>query len=327
MYSKRTRAVTATNYRTRIRRKRIILAIAVLVAGGAITAAVIPFSSKIKSGTGNQRKELLRLWGDGSYEEVFKRCQDALDSRPMDYFLLTMHGFSAYQLGVSRVNNLDAAFYFEECVQSLRKAKLLKNAATDGRLYYVLGKAYWYKGESFSYLSVRYLEKARELSAYSAADIPEFLGMAYASMGDYRNSVAALSEALNPQGEGGEGRDTDNSMSGPLLLHIARSYLALEEFEAARAYLQRCLEVSPDSNVILQARLLLAEVLKSAGDTGGAVKQLSDILAESGDSAEVHYRLGELYAQQGENARARAEWRQAIRADPAHARARSRLSL
>jgi Flp pilus assembly protein TadD len=79
--------------------------------------------------------------------------------------------------------------------------------------------------------------------------------------------------------------------------------------------------------VVLQARLLLADVLKSAGDTGGAVKQLSDILAESGDSAEVHYRLGELYAQQGDNARARAAWRLAVRADPAHAGARSRLAL
>jgi tetratricopeptide (TPR) repeat protein len=327
MYSKRTRAVTATNYRTRIRRKRIILAIAVLVVGGAITAAVIPFSSKIKSGMGNQRKELLRLWGNGDYEEVFKRCGAALESRPMDYFLLTMHGFSAYQLGVSRVNNLDAAFYFEECVRSLRRAMLLKNAANDGRLHYVLGKAYWYKGESFAYLSVRYLEKSREMSSYSVADIPEFLGMAYASVGDYRKSVAAFSEALYPQGENGEQRGADTASLGPLLLHIARSYLALGEYEPARAYLQRCLEVSLDSNVVLQARLLLADVLKSAGDTGGAAKQLTDILAESGDSAEVHYRLGELYSQQGENARARAEWRLAVRADPAHAKARSRLSL
>jgi tetratricopeptide (TPR) repeat protein len=292
---------------------------------GAAFAAVTPLSSKLKARAGSQRKEILRLWEDGSYLEVFERCQVALGSRPTDYFLLTMHGFSAYQLGVSRVNNLDAARYFDDCVWSLRKAMLLKNAANDGRLYYVLGKAYWYKGESFADLSVKYLEKAGELS-YSASDIPEFLGMAYASIGNYRSSVAAFSEALNPQGGGSAGRES-SEQPGLLLLYIARSYLALSEFESAKAYLIRCIEVSPDSHVVFQAKLLLSEVLNNAGDTGGAVQQLADILSESGDNAEVHFRLGELYARQGEPTRARAEWRLAIRVDPAHAGARSRLSL
>ena len=330
MYSKRTRGVTAFDYKARRRRRRIILAIAVLVAGGVVTSVVFPVSSKPKSGIRSQRRELLRFWENGSYEEVFKRCRAALDSRPMDYFLLTMYGFSSYQLGVSQINNLEAALFFDECVLSLRKAMLMKDAAKDGRLYYVLGKAYWYKGEDFADLSVTYLEKSRELS-YSAADIPEFLGMAYASIGDYRSSVAVFAEALNPpvqktEARGAAGRE-DPGSSGPLLFYIARSYLALDEYETAGAYLHRCIEASPDSNVVFQARLLLADALKSAGDTEGAVKQLMEVLEESGDNAEVHYRLGELYALQGETARARAEWRLAIRADPAHAKARMRLSL
>jgi Tfp pilus assembly protein PilF len=52
-----------------------------------------------------------------------------------------------------------------------------------------------------------------------------------------------------------------------------------------------------------------------------------DILGEAGENAEARYQLGELYALQGETARARAEWRLALRADPAHLKARSRLSL
>ena len=319
MYSKRPRSV----YMTRIRRKRIFLTVAVLIAAGAVIAAVIPFSSRYKDGIGGKRKEILQLWENGSYDRVFNLCGVSLDSRPTDYFLLTMRGFSAYQLGISRINNLDAARYFDECVESLRKAMLLKDAANDGRLYYVLGKAYSYKGESFANLAVRYLEKARELS-YSAADIPEYLGMAYASVGDYRSSVEAFSEALNPQtGE----EDNPSGQSGLLLLSIARSYLALNEYEQARAYLSRCIEVSPDSNILLQAKLLLAQALQNSGDTGGAVRQLTEILTESGDIAEVHFQLGELYAEMGDNARARAEWRQAVRTDPAHAGARMRLSL
>jgi len=316
MYSKRTRF----DYRSRIRRKRIVFLLAALLAAGTVTAVVIPFSSRL-NGNGRPRREILRHWENGSFDEVFRLSQAALELRPADYFLLTMHGFSAYQLGISQINSLDAARYFNECTVSLRRAMLLRNSAGDGRLYYVLGKAYSYKGESYADLVIKYLEKARELS-YNIADIPEYLGMAYASIGDYRSSVAAFSEALNPRGDGGY-----SGQSGLLHLSIAGSYFALNEYETARAYLLRCIDVSRDSNILLQAKLLLAQVLENTGDTDGAIRHLTEILDESGDIAEVHYRIGELYARQGETARARASWRQAIRADPAHASARVRLSM
>jgi len=335
MYNRRTRAAAAFNYRARIRRRRVIFAIITLAAVGVIFAAVRPLSLNLgtRAGTGNQRREIQRLWENGDYLEVFDLCRAALVSRPTDYFLLTMTGFSAFQTGVSRINSLDAAYYFDESVLSLRKATLLKNAANDGRLYYVLGKAYWYKGESFADLSVKYLEKARELS-YNASDIPEFLGMAYASLGDYRRSVAAFAEALNPQATGqtgdmADGRADGGSQEQPglLLLSIARSYLALNEYETARAYLHRCIAVSPDSNIARQAKLLLSEALFNTGDTGGAIRLLAETLEEFGENAEIRFRLGELYFRQGDTARARAEWRLAVRADPAHAGARLRLSL
>jgi len=262
------------------------------------------------------RKELLRLWESGSFDEVFTRSQSELDSRPTDYFLLTMNGFSAYQLGISQINSLNAEQYFDRCIWSLRQAMQQKNADNDGRLYYVLGKAYSYKGENYADLTIKYLEEARKLSD-TTADIPEYLGMAYYAVGDYRKSVAALSEALGTSAEG---------PSGPLLLFIARVYIALDEFDNARPYLQRCIEVSPDFRVVLDARLYLAEVLKMQGDIEGAVKQLQDIIAETGDNAEAHYQLGELYALQGNVTRARAEWRNAYKADPTHVKARARLN-
>jgi tetratricopeptide (TPR) repeat protein len=172
--------------------------------------------------------------------------------------------------------------------------------------------------------------------SYNAADIPEYLGLAYAAVGNYRNSVTAFAEALVMQSRGkdilsdewplGEVSSAERP-SGLLLLSIARSYLALSEFEQARAYLQRCVEISPDSRTVLSARLLLSEVLQKAGDNNGAKQQLMDILGEAGENAEAHYQLGELYALQGETTRARAEWRLALRADPAHLKARTRLSM
>ena len=318
MYNRKTRTATAFNYRARMRRRRIFLAIMALAAVGVIFAVLRKTGLPTIAGAGRQRREILRLWENASYLEVYELSRDALETRPTDYFLLTMYGFSAFQLGDSRINNLDAALYFDECIRSLRKATLHKNAANDGRLYYVLGKAYWYKGESYADLSVKYLEKAVELS-HNASDIPEFLGLAYASIGDYRGSVAAFSGALNPS-EGSPGQPL-------LLLSIARSYIALEDHEAARAYLYRCIEVSTDSNVVFQAELLLSETLANSGDTGGAIKLLENMLKKYGVNAEIHFRIGELYTRQGDAARARAEWRLALRADPAHAGVRMRLSL
>jgi len=317
MYSRRTRS----SYRSYIRRKRLVFLGAALIIAGGAAAATVQLAWRFSGAVRGERKEIVRLWEAGSYEEVYGRSQADLVSRPLDYFLLTMHGFSAYQLGVSQINSLNAQRYFDDCLWALRKALLLKNAANDGRLYYVLGKAYNYKGESYADLAVKYLEKARDLS-YNAADIPEYLGLAYKAVGDYRNSVAAFAEALVVQGQG-----TDDRPPGLLLLSIAESYFALDEFEQARAYLQRCIDVSPDSRNILAARLLLSNVLRNMGDNEGARQQLTHILAEAGENAEAHYRLGEIYALEGETVRARAEWRLALRANPAHTEARKRLSL
>jgi tetratricopeptide (TPR) repeat protein len=307
---------TQSAYRKHLRRKRLIFTAAVLVFIGLAVFASTRVVVKVREWAAKgDRRELLHLWDSGDFNEVFSISQTALDSHPTDYFLLTIHGFSAYQLGISQINSLNAEQYFDKCIWSLRKAMQNKNSENDGRLYYVLGKAYSYKGENFADLTIKYLEKARELSD-STADIPEYLGMAYFAVEDYRSSVAAFSEALGTSAEG---------PSGPLLLFMARAYLALGEFDNARPYLQRCIEVSPDFRTVFSARLLLAETLKMKGELEGAVKQLQDIIAETGDNAEAHYQLGELYALQGNTTRARAEWRLAIRADPAHTKARARL--
>ena len=308
---------TWTDYKKQARRRRLVFAVVILLFASVAATASTHFAGRFRGMARGERRELLSLWDSGSYDTVFSLSQTALVSRPLDYFLLTMHGFAAYQMGISQISSLDAEHYFDACIWSLRKAMLLRNAENDGRLLYVLGKAYSYKGENFADLSVKYLEKARVLS-FNAADIPQYLGMGYAAMGDHRRSVIAFTEALGNEGELGP--------SGPLLLAIAQSYLVLGEFDAARAYLQRCIVISPDSRVVIAARLLLAEVMRNADDIEGAMQQLQDILDETGENADARFQLGELFAIQGNTVRARAEWRLALRADPAHIGARTRLA-
>ncbi|MDR0877341.1 MAG: hypothetical protein LBN21_04755, partial [Treponema sp.] len=223
MFTKKGRS----NYGVHTHRNKILAVLAFLLAALAVTLVLVIISQR-KNGPGNERDELRRLWEEGSYYEVFEKSRQALAEKPLDYFLLTLNGFSAYQLGIAQINTTDTLTYIDSCILSLRRAILLKNAAGDGRVYYVLGRAYHYKGDDYADLAIEYLERAKALS-YDAEDIPEFLGLAYAAVHDFRSSVAAFSQALN--------KDSDI-----LLLSIAESYIALEEYDSARAYLLRCIE-------------------------------------------------------------------------------------
>jgi tetratricopeptide (TPR) repeat protein len=309
---------------------RIVRVLVLFMAAGAGLSLVTNLKNK---GSGSIQKELSRLWEEGSYKSAFELSKAELARRPLDYFLLSIHGFSAYQLGISQINSSDTIAYIDECIWSLRKALIAKNIGAKGRVYYVLGKAYYYKGAFFADLAVKFLEQARAFS-YAARDIPEYLGLAYAALHDYRNSVAAFTLALNPSSIGGsepEGTgELEEPQRGPsdlLLLSIARSYIALGEPLAAKAYLFRCVETSRDSWSVVAARLLLGGILAGEGASEEAEAQYLLVLSENGENAEVHYQLGELYAARGDATRARAEWRRAVRIDPAHRQARLRLNI
>jgi tetratricopeptide (TPR) repeat protein len=308
----------------------VLVAVVVIISIGLLLVFLIPWSNKV----GNEKNELAQLWDAGSYDEAFRVSGEMLEDKPLDYFLLMFHGFSSYQLAIAQINNFDTLSYIDTCIWSLRKALLSKERGTDGRVQYVLGKAYYYKGFGFADLAVKFLEEARRAS-YTAKDIPEYLGLSYAALQDYRNSVAAFTLALDPGDEveipeeaGAAGASKDMRYpSDLLLLSIARSYLALEDVDTAHAYLQRCVDISRDSRTMVVARLLLGSILSKQGDVKGAEAQYMAILSEGGENAEAHYQLGELYAGGGDPIRARAEWRKAYGIDPSHKPTRVRLNM
>jgi tetratricopeptide (TPR) repeat protein len=307
-----------SNYGVQVHRRQAIhvvvlvcLAVALILS---LAAGVLGWRNK----RGNEKKELMRLWESALYDETFTLSREKLEQKPMDYFLLTLRGFSAYQLAIAQINAFDTFTFIDDCIWSLRKALLTKEGAGDPRIYYVLGKAYYYKGSSYADLAVKFLEKARAAS-YQAGDIPEYLGLAYAAVQDYRNSVASFALALSPE----EG----SAPSDLLLLSIARSYAQLGEQENARAYLQRCIDTSRDSDTILAAKLLLGAIIAAAGNTEEAEALYLAILEDDTDNAEAHFQLGELYFAGGDTTRARAEWRRAVRIDPTHGPARARLNI
>jgi len=316
MFSKRSPAF-GDGYRRKRVFQRVLFAALLLILLSLIPAVYF----KLKDHRVNERKELKGAFGSGNFDMAYTQSREMLKQDPMDFSLLTFNGFSAYQLAIAQINSHDTLFYVDECIWALRKALLLKEGTSDGRIFYVLGKAYYNKGRGYADLAVKYLEKART-ARYRSEDIPEFLGLSYAAVGDYRSSVEVFSEALAADGKSGAKEPSD-----VLLLSIARSYMALDENERARAYLIRCLEVSKDFRTVAAARLLHGSLLLKSGDFSGAEAEYLKVLEESGENAEAHYQLGELYSLAGDPTRARAEWRRALRIDPAHAPSRSRLNL
>jgi tetratricopeptide (TPR) repeat protein len=297
-----------------------------LILAAAILVSMVFYAGFTLRKAGRAGKELLALWEAGAYTEAFEFSRRELDSKPLDHLALMVNGFSAYQLGIAQINNSDTLRFIDQCIWSLRKALLAGGASNRGELCYVLGKAYYHKGPAFADLAVSFLEQARALS-FQAGDISEFLGLSYANIRDYRSSVAAFAQALEPRDE--------RASPDLLLISIARSYMALGDIDGeapsgeylsmAKIYLIRCIETSRDVNIITAGRILHGEILAKEGRPGEAEEQYRLVLAETGGNAEAYYRLGELYADRGEAARARAEWRRALQVDPAHRKARQRL--
>jgi tetratricopeptide (TPR) repeat protein len=263
-----------------------------------------------------QKKDLFAYWESGSYEEALIKSREGLAGKPMDPFFLTINGFAAYQMAVAQINSTGSLAYIDECIWSLRRNLLEKNADKDGRIRYVLGKAYYVKGRDYADLAVKYLEEAKAAS-FEAGDLDEYLGLSYMALKDYHKSVEALTASLNPM---------DNANSDLLLMYIAQSYMGLEDWDSARAYLMRCIERSKDTDIVLKANLMLGRVLRNSGHIDEAVAVFDSVLESAGENAEAAYELGEIYASRGDTTRARAAWRRAYRADPNYAPVLTRLN-
>jgi tetratricopeptide (TPR) repeat protein len=303
-----------SSYGALILRRRALRSIA-LISVVVLVAATLTFAFVFwhKHGSG-ERSAVLKAWTNGAYEEVYQSSGKQLEEEPLSSFWLMMRGFSSYQLATAQINTQDTLKFIDESIVVLRKALLVGTGRMEARVKYVLGKAYYQKGSEYADEAVSCLEAALAASI-DAPDIHEYLGLSYAALHDYQNSVVAFTQALG------------SNPSDLLLLSIARSYLALGEKDSARAYLVRCAENSKDSFVVAQAKLLLGKALSEDGDVAGAEREFLSILEIDEGNAEAHFALGELYSAAGDAVKARAEWRKTLRIDPAHGPARARLSL
>lgn len=284
-------------------------------------AAIIFFAQRFidsKINNGNSIYGMKQKWKSYDYQSCYDVSAAYLYDKPYSGVALTYHGYSSFFLSMSQNDIEKSKNYLDESINSLRLALLDASKSTVPQIEYMLGKAYFYKDLQSSYnyyadLAVKYLNDAR-LLGYKADDIPELLGLSYASLGMTMESISSFTEALLI-------RESDI-----LLLSIAEQYKNAGQNQAAEQYLFRISKNCKDEKIVLKSHLLLGEIYLENGDNEAAKKEFDFILEKNENSADAYYGLGVIYENQGDLVKARSEWRKAVQIQSNHASALKKLA-
>ena len=259
---------------------------------------------------GNSFVNLKSKWRAYDYQAVYDISSAILYESPFNTKARTYNGYAAFFLAVSQSEVVQSLSYLDESVGSLRIALQGARFGAAAQIEYMLGKAYFYKDLHSSYhyyadLAVDYLLRAKR-HGYKADDIPELLGLSYASLGMTMESISAFTEALLV-------RESDI-----LLLSIAEQYHNAGQDNAAEQYLFRISQECKDEQISLKSHLLMGSIYLERERFDDAEREFRLILERNGNSADAYYGLGVIYEGRGESAKARAEWRKALRIQNNH---------
>lgn len=281
--------------------------------------SVINLKSKWRL-VGDKSKWAGRGYSDVSeiYREVYEISSAILYSKPFNTTALTYHGFAAFFLSVSQSDLVESLAFIDDAINSIRLALQGARFGSVSQLEYMLGKSYFYKDFQSSYhyysdLAVEYLLRAKR-HGYKADDIPELLGLCYASLGMTAESLSAFTEALLV-------RESDI-----LLLSIAEQYHSAGQDNAAEQYLYRISQECMDEQIVLKSHLLLGDICIGRGDFDAAEREFNFILEKNENSADAYYGLGVVYEARGDMVKARSEWRKALRIQNNHPSALKKMA-
>jgi tetratricopeptide (TPR) repeat protein len=290
-----------------------VLGAVVLVGGiGAGSLWLVQKAKAPTSSTQPTSVDLASLWKAQQYTQLIAAADDELRNDPMNGIALVFDGFASFYVGVTQVTQEEKLNYIDRSIISLRRALLLPHPPYDAQIHYVLGKAYYQKGEYFTDLAISNLKQAVAMG-YNASDTNEYLGLAYNRLGMYKDGVGYFLKAV-----------TQNPKD-VLYLTIAQTYFQLGDNQAATTYVEKAIAASSDDFLVQKARFLLGDIYRKENKLDTAEQEYRKILEKNPQSGEAHYYLGEIYSARGDRAHARAEWREALRIDPNNQDAYKRL--
>jgi len=259
------------------------------------------------------RQKIILDWEAKKWNDVRAEANFSLTVKPLDAFYLSFRGLSAYYKGMDLPEGEERTGLLDEAVISLRKAITTKGEMPKAQVEYVLGKAYFAKGDSYFDEAVKYMELSIA-SGYFGVDSWEYLALAYVSLGYKAKAVKSFEVALSW------------SRTDLLLLSAAKAYLDFGQPIKAESLLLELLASGKDDLAKENGRFIMGDISKSRGNLSKAEEQYSLILAKNPSSSEAHYRIGIIYQIMGDSIKARAEWRKAVALDPMHVASRQKLA-
>jgi len=244
------------------------------------------------------------LFKGEKYDEVIASADTILKGDPLNTVALSYKGFASFYRAVSQNALEEKMPYLDQSIVALRRARLA-GTPFSGETDYVLGKAYFNKGKYYYDLAISSMESSLA-RGYVQKDSHEYIGQAYAQLGDYEKGMEHFLVAL---------RDDSGDL---LLLTIGQTYYQMKRSSDAVDYLLRTLNKTEDKDIEERARILLGGIYLDTNELFKAEEQFAAIVAIDPRSADAHFNLGEVYAKMNDPVKARAEWRNALIIDPSH---------
>ncbi|WP_147614713.1 tetratricopeptide repeat protein [Treponema pectinovorum] len=259
---------------------------------------------------GDSTTHLVSKWNDYDYEEVYKISNAILEKKPFNNTALTYHGYASFYLSLAENDTSLSQSYCDEAITNIRLALQTAKSRLVPQLEYMLGKAYFYKNTVSSYyyyadLAVLYLNRAIK-DGYKSDDIPEYLGLSYASLGMTMESISAFTKALLT-------RESDL-----LLLSIAEQYYNAGQAVASEQYLFRISAECNDQKINERSHLLLGKIYTEQKKNEQAKKEFESILEKNENFGDALYGLGVVYENEGDIIKARSYWRKALKVQANH---------
>lgn len=257
-------------------------------------------------------------WEQGNYQEVYSISKSLLQQDYLAERGLTFKGYSALYLSMSEKDLTKSQLLLDESINSLRCAlNVSKNK--NPQIYYMLGKAYFFKNSIASYhyysdLAIKYFELAVK-NGFSSSDIPEYLGLCYGNIDMVEESIAAFTEALLIK------------ESDILLFAIAQQYAKKEDSVMALQYLNRILSDSENELLKINASILYSQLLVKTQEYDEAKIILAKVLEKMPNNVDAIYTLGTIYEALGDSIKARAEWRKILKIQVNHQDALNKLKI
>lgn len=256
--------------------------------------------------------DLNSMWKSKDYESIISYGYQVLERTPLDEEVLLYMGFSYFYRSLGQPEEEFRSADIDQAIIFLRRVLSLESPAIKEKIFYVLGKCYFHKGNHYIDLAIRYLKDSIE-NGFVNTDSYEYLAQAYAQSGNTEESLRYFNKMA--------GKET----SEKLLIVFAEELIRAGKTKDAEEVLKKNLLFSRNDILLEKSLFLLADLYYNTSRFGEAEEILQEVM-DIGESPDAHYRLGLIYEALNLPARARAEWRNAIALDPSHRGALERLS-